>query len=53
MSEQAELTFKDLQAEIREIGLRFNRFKDDDLFVLWFLRAYITETEEEAANSIT
>ena len=53
MSEQAELTFKDLQTEIREIGLRFNRFKDDDLFVLWFLRAYITETEEEAANSIT
>jgi len=53
MSEQAELTFKDLQSEIREIGQRFNRFKDDDLFVLWFLRAYITETEEDAANSIT
>jgi hypothetical protein len=53
MSEQAELTFKDLQSEIREIGQRFNGFKDDDLFVLWFLRAYITETEDDAANSIT
>jgi hypothetical protein len=53
MHVQAELTFKDLQAEIRELSSRFNRFKDDDLFVLWFLRAYITDTEEAAADSIT
>jgi len=53
MQEQAELTFKDLQAEIKELRTRFNRFKDDDLFVLWFLRAYVTDTEEAAADAIT
>ncbi|AMV35270.1 AIPR protein [Pirellula sp. SH-Sr6A] len=53
MNKQADLTFKDLQSEIKELSSRFNRFKDDDLFVLWFLRAYITETEEAAADAIT
>lgn len=53
MSERTELTFKDLQVEIKELSVRFNSFKEDDLFVLWFLRAYIAETEEIAAESIS
>lgn len=53
MSSTADLTFKDLQREIADLGERFHRFKDDDLFVLWFLRAYIVESEEAAADSIS
>jgi AIPR protein len=46
------LTIDDLKAAIRELGERFARFEDDDLFVLWFLRAYVTESEERAAEAI-
>lgn len=47
-----ELTFADLKSEIAELGKRFHRFKDDDLFVMWFLRAYVAETDELAADAI-
>ena len=52
-SQKSDLTFADLQREIQELGERFPKFKTDDLFVLWFLRAYITATEESAAEAIT
>lgn len=43
----------DLKAELKEIGYRFPDFKDEDLFVLWFLRAYLTDDEQLAAVTIT
>jgi hypothetical protein len=46
------LTIDDLDRSIRELGDRFSRFEDDDLFVLWFLRAYVTESDERAAEAI-
>lgn len=50
---QTDICFEDLQNEIKELEGRFPKFKQDDLFVLWFLRAYITPTEEVAAEAIT
>lgn len=48
-----QLTFADLKSAIRELGDRFPKLNDDDLFVTWFLRAYVTESEEKAVNAVT
>jgi len=48
-----ELTLKDLKEALTELGERFRNFKDDDLFVLWFLRAYVTDNEDQAAKAIS
>jgi len=42
----------DLKRQLGEFRDRFPRFADDQLFVLWFLRAFITEDENEAANAL-
>jgi hypothetical protein len=49
---QATVTIDGLKSAIKELGERFPRFGDDDLFVLWFLRAYVTESEDRAAEAI-
>lgn len=49
----SELTIKDLHIALQELGERYSHFDDDDLFVLWFLRAYVTESDDRAAESIT
>lgn len=45
--------FKDLKKEILEIKDRYPHLADDSAFVAWFLRAFITEDEEQAVNSLT
>jgi hypothetical protein len=47
------LIFDDLKNEIRELGERYPQYGADDLFVLWFLRAYVTDRDEAAAEAIT
>jgi hypothetical protein len=47
------LTIKDLQDTLADLHDRFPALSDDDLFTLWFLRAYITESESEAARAVT
>src|SRR5438093_12380779 len=47
-----DITFDDLKREIHELKERFPNFVDEELFVLWFLRAYVTEREETAAESL-
>lgn len=47
-----DLTFNDLRLEIHELKDRYPKFQDEELFVLWFLRAYVTEREELAAESL-
>ncbi|MBC8357309.1 MAG: AIPR family protein [Planctomycetes bacterium] len=42
----------DLKSALDDIKERFPRLQDDDLFVLWFLRAFITDKEEFAAEAI-
>ena len=46
-------TFQDLQSEIEEFRTRHPVLKDDNLFILWFLRACITESETDAADALT
>jgi len=48
-----DLTLSDLKQALNELGERFPNFKDDDLFVLWFLRAYVTDSESQAAKAIS
>ena len=49
----SDLTIRDLDGALQELGERYSHFHDDDLFVLWFLRAYVTDSEDRAAESIT
>jgi hypothetical protein len=46
-------SFQQFQKDVDELGANYPNFHDDDLFVLWFLRAYLTESAEEAAKAIT
>jgi hypothetical protein len=46
------LTEKDLARELGEFRDRYSRLADDDLFVLWFLRAFVTENESEAEKAL-
>ena len=52
MNEQP-LTESDLRKELGELRDRFPKLPDDELFVAWFLRAFITEHEDEAMESLT
>ena len=42
----------DLKRQLGEFRDRFPKLADDQLFVLWFLRAFITDDESEAADSL-
>jgi len=44
---------KDLNREIQEFHERFPKLSPDNLFVLWFLRAFLIEDDDQAANSLT
>jgi hypothetical protein len=45
--------FKDLQREILEIRDRYPHLTQDNAFVAWFMRAFITDDETQAVNSLT
>lgn len=47
------LTEQDLRHELAEWRDRYPRLKDDELFLVWFMRAFVTEDEKEAAESLT
>ena len=49
---QAEVLFKNLKQQIKEYGETYPHFQDEDLFTLWFMRAYVTESEQEAGSAI-
>ena len=49
---QPKLTERDLRRELTGLGERFHRLTEDDLFLLWFLRARVTESEDEAAKAL-
>jgi hypothetical protein len=50
---KSQLSEKDLLREIDDLRDRYARLRDDDLFLLWFLRAYLTEGEDTAVASLT
>jgi len=47
-----KLTLKHLEQEVKDFRDRFTRLADDQLFVVWFLRAFVTESETYAADSL-
>jgi hypothetical protein len=53
MATKQEQTAIDLKASLEDIGSRFPKLSRDELFVLWFLRAYITESEQKAAEAVS
>jgi hypothetical protein len=44
---------KDLANELKNLGEKYRKLKDDALFVMWFLCAYVTDTEEESVEALT
>ncbi len=48
-----QLTAEDLNIEIASLGQNYHHLRDDDLFILWFLRAYITESHDSAVTALT
>jgi hypothetical protein len=46
------LGLADLKATIEDIQTRYSRLSQDDLFVLWFYRAYVTDNEDRAAEAV-
>lgn len=47
------LTESDLKRELSELREKHPKLADDELFVAWFMRAFITEKEDEAVESLT
>lgn len=50
---KSDLSIDDLREQLEDIHRRYPAFKSDDLFVCWFLRAYLTEDEKVAADAVT
>jgi hypothetical protein len=48
----ARLGMDDLRRELGEFRERYHTFGDDELFVLWFLRAFVTDSEADAAAAL-
>jgi AIPR protein len=47
-----ELGLPDLREELTDLGSRFRSLSENDLFVLWFLLAYLVEDEDVAARGL-
>jgi hypothetical protein len=47
------VTERDLALQIEEVQLSFPKLKDHELFLVWFLRATITDDLSEAAKALT
>ena len=47
-----EQLFDDLKASLDELRGHHPKFTDDELFLAWFLRAYVTDSDECAANAV-
>ena len=48
----ARLTEVELRRELADFKERYPQLKDDELFVLWFLRAFVAEDEATAAKAL-
>lgn len=46
-------TMEGVSDEIRQIRAEYPNLKEDSAFVLWFLRAYIADSEEVASEALT
>jgi hypothetical protein len=48
----AQVTEKDLKAEFDDMQQRYRNLKDDELFVAWFMKCFVTDTEGEGVASL-
>lgn len=48
----AQVTEKDLKTEVDDIRERYHALKDDDLFIAWFMKCFVTDTEEQGVASL-
>lgn len=48
----AQVTERDLKAELEDMRERYRSLKDDELFVAWFMKCFITDTEAEAVAAL-
>lgn len=48
-----DVTIKDLHLQLDDLGDRYPKLKRDELFVLWFLRAYVTEDDDDSVRALT
>ena len=48
-----QLKATDLKREIQDWQQRFPRLKEDELFVAWFVRAFVVEEDVQAVTSLT
>ena len=47
------VSLEDIRDEIPQIRRTYPKLKDDSAFVLWFLRAFLADSEEAAFNALT
>lgn len=52
MKTQEKDLFKQFQQLLKEYGQTYHNLKDEDIFTLWFLHAYVIENEQEAAKAV-
>src|SRR3990172_7669203 len=50
---RGELTLADLTREIHDWQERYPRLKDDELFLAWFLRAYVIDDEGQSVAALS
>lgn len=50
---KTELGMGDLKEQLDDIHRRNPKFKQDDLFVCWFMRAYLADDDHTAVESVT
>ena len=48
----SDLSLSSLQLILKEFSERYRQFSSDDIFTLWFLRAYVTSSEQQAAEAV-
>jgi AIPR protein len=47
-----DIRLRELREELKELGSRFRGVSENDLFVLWFLLAYLVDEEDIAARGL-
>lgn len=50
--EKANAVTESLKVEIEQLGEQYNKLSDEDLFTVWFMRAFLTPDNNVAADSL-
>jgi hypothetical protein len=50
---KANVSIREIKDEINQIRKTYPKLKDDSAFVLWFLHAYLADSEESARKALT